>query len=67
MKQKQFLYIDLSGRGYNATYTYSEMLGLSGFLNEVDDNTEVILSEWIIDCHRGDMWQSNSIKMICTQ
>lgn len=67
MKQKTFFYIDLSGRGFTRTYTYSEMLGLSGFLNEVDDNTEVILSKWIINCYKGDMWQSNSIKMICTQ
>ena len=66
MKQKQFLYIDLSGRGYNAPYTYSEMLRWKLF-NYVDINTEFLLSDWIDDCYVGDKFKTNSIEIICIQ
>ena len=62
---KYFLYIDKSGRGFTATYSYKDLVGWSGLNNTNDDG--ISLSLWIEDCGISDKFKTNSIEIICIQ
>lgn len=62
---KDFLVYDLSGRSSKPYRLDKEHIERTWDLDEVDDDDEVSLGEYLESCDSGDEWCTNSVRFVC--
>lgn len=63
---KQFMVYDRSGRSERPYNLGFNDLMANWDLAEQDDNLEQTLEDYLNESEYGDIWESNTIKIICT-